>query len=656
MLACLRLHEAVAPRLCLLVAMAWGGVSPAAWGQTTAPIVPTRHSHPAWPLYERLCLPCHGATGDGRGPAAMLAALPPRDLTRGVYKWRSTPSGRGPTEADIVRTIARGVPGTSMPAFGETLGSEAMRGLAALLRSLSPRLRNARAAEPVRIVPAAASPGAQVDRGRGVYERLGCATCHGETLRGDGPEAGNLRDDAGRPSLPYDLTRVPPRGGSAAEDLARSIITGLDGTPMPSYEAALGAGDLDALVGYLGTVVARSAPVTESSVVVASRSAAAIPALPQAGASAADYEAELTFWRLPLAVQGEPPAHLPPAARSASAERCARCHARQYRDWSTSLHARGYGPGFAGQMIEPGTVSAPFCQSCHAPLGEQQIATGSRSVAAEDLRAEAVNCAACHLREWVRHGPPGRGGGPGGTDAARLPIGDYPLRRLAMFERSDFCLPCHQHRIDTPGALVQGKPLLDTYREWLQGPYFTRGVQCQNCHMPDREHTWRGAHDPRSVRQALRIDLTARRRGERVEAELVIENEGCGHAFPTTPTPAAFVRLVLLDESRRPLADTEVRFEIRRGLAFRGGRWQELFDHRIAPGAQARVQIRRAVPAARAARATIEMRPDYLYEGFYEQRLARTTDPEARRLFGSALEAARRSPFVLFDRTIAIQR
>src|SRR5512139_2575617 len=61
-----------------------------------------------WPLYERLCLSCHGALGDGRGPAAPYVWPPPRALTRGELKWRSTPAGRPPSDDDLRTTIRFG--------------------------------------------------------------------------------------------------------------------------------------------------------------------------------------------------------------------------------------------------------------------------------------------------------------------------------------------------------------------------------------------------------------------------------------------------------------------------------------------------------------------------------------------------------------------
>src|ERR1700733_14329249 len=84
-----------------------------------APIDP--HALPGWPLYDRLCLACHGAKGDGLGPAAPFTWGRPRSFASGNYEWRSTPTGQPPTDDDLRTTIRYGAIGTSMPAFGDVL-------------------------------------------------------------------------------------------------------------------------------------------------------------------------------------------------------------------------------------------------------------------------------------------------------------------------------------------------------------------------------------------------------------------------------------------------------------------------------------------------------------------------------------------------------
>ncbi len=69
-------------------------------------------------LYRKHCVQCHGTAGDGLGPASALLAPYPRDFRRGSFKFKSTPTGKKPTHADLVRTLENGLPGTAMPAFG----------------------------------------------------------------------------------------------------------------------------------------------------------------------------------------------------------------------------------------------------------------------------------------------------------------------------------------------------------------------------------------------------------------------------------------------------------------------------------------------------------------------------------------------------------
>ncbi|MBS1125011.1 MAG: hypothetical protein H6Q90_7239, partial [Deltaproteobacteria bacterium] len=95
----------------VVVLGAWG----MPWPRKSATTPP--RALPGWGLYDRLCLPCHGDAGDGRGPAAAYTHGRPRDLTRGEYSWRTTALGAAPTDDDLRLTIRHGAPGTSMPAF-----------------------------------------------------------------------------------------------------------------------------------------------------------------------------------------------------------------------------------------------------------------------------------------------------------------------------------------------------------------------------------------------------------------------------------------------------------------------------------------------------------------------------------------------------------
>ena len=68
-------------------------------------------------VYFQRCAFCHGLKGAGDGPVADYLDPRPRDFRDGLFKFRSTKSGQLPKDEDLFRTIARGLPGTAMPAW-----------------------------------------------------------------------------------------------------------------------------------------------------------------------------------------------------------------------------------------------------------------------------------------------------------------------------------------------------------------------------------------------------------------------------------------------------------------------------------------------------------------------------------------------------------
>lgn len=72
-------------------------------------------------LYRRHCLHCHGVSGDGRGPTGPWVHPHPRDYRQGMFKFISTNASvvsNNPRKEDLLRTLQKGIDGTSMPAFG----------------------------------------------------------------------------------------------------------------------------------------------------------------------------------------------------------------------------------------------------------------------------------------------------------------------------------------------------------------------------------------------------------------------------------------------------------------------------------------------------------------------------------------------------------
>ena len=203
-------------------------------------------------VYDKYCGQCHGDNGDGNGYATPRVQPKPRDFTTGKYKFRTTPNGMLPSDDDLRRIIEIGAPYTSMPGWPNLTSAE-IQNVIYYLKSFSPDFENPdRYGEPIDIPRPLESTEESIARGRVVYEEQGCAACHGEVGRGDGPSAPTLVDDAGDHIRAADLTqRWTYRGGPTKEDIYRTFSTGLNGTPMPSYADSLEVEDRQHLVNYV---------------------------------------------------------------------------------------------------------------------------------------------------------------------------------------------------------------------------------------------------------------------------------------------------------------------------------------------------------------------------------------------------------------------
>lgn len=79
-------------------------------------------------LYKRLCVQCHGLTGDARGPTGPFLYPYPRDFRQGIFKAIRNPAGQGKLAlSDLGHLIRHGVPGTSMPAFDQLTEEDVQR-------------------------------------------------------------------------------------------------------------------------------------------------------------------------------------------------------------------------------------------------------------------------------------------------------------------------------------------------------------------------------------------------------------------------------------------------------------------------------------------------------------------------------------------------
>ena len=192
------------------------------------------------PLYLKYCSQCHGDNGDGEGYATPHLLPKPRNFTTGKFKIRTTPSGALPTHQDLVNIIRRGMPYTSMPAWPEFSDQE-VSNIAYFLTTFSADFSNPEnVSQPVPLPSAPQATNESIELGKKLYVESGCVKCHGTLGRGDGPSAPTLVDDLRHPIRPADLAQSWTfRGGSTRDDIFRTMTTGLNGTPMPSFLEAL---------------------------------------------------------------------------------------------------------------------------------------------------------------------------------------------------------------------------------------------------------------------------------------------------------------------------------------------------------------------------------------------------------------------------------
>ena len=186
-------------------------------------------------LYDKYCSTCHGLDGKGEGTAAIYLNPRPRDFTRGVFKFQSTPVGSLPTDEDLHRTMKNGMPGSAMPAW-DRLTEQQHSDLVAYIKTFSERFKTEKPTDVLTIEKEAPSTREMIRNGKAMYALAGCWMCHGKSGVGDGPSAPNLTDDFGRAIRPYNFTRAGAfKGGGRPQDIYRTFSTGIGGTPMPGY-------------------------------------------------------------------------------------------------------------------------------------------------------------------------------------------------------------------------------------------------------------------------------------------------------------------------------------------------------------------------------------------------------------------------------------
>ncbi len=214
----------------------------------------TGHAAAAKEDYRRYCVGCHGELGDGQGENAPWIDPKPRDFTIAQFKCRSTPTGTLPTDEDLYNTIARGLDNSNMPPWN-TFTKVQRANLVAYIKHFSAKWQTEKPGAAIQVPAEPEVTAERIKAGQALFKRLECWKCHGVEGRANGPSADTLTDDQNRPIKPFnfhDGTRF--KCGTSDADLYKIFMTGLDGTPMPSFADNVKPDEAWDLVFYLRTL------------------------------------------------------------------------------------------------------------------------------------------------------------------------------------------------------------------------------------------------------------------------------------------------------------------------------------------------------------------------------------------------------------------
>jgi mono/diheme cytochrome c family protein len=231
-------------------------------------------------LYMEYCMACHGVNGDGKGVASKGLAVPPRDFTKGIYKFGKVPSGELPHDSHLIHIIKNGFNGTGMLKWD--VSEKQASNIVQYLKTFAPKTWEGADKKLGEEVVLTKDPYGQayidsaIERGKEVYHLVAnCQSCHqayatkdeldqmsmklnGKKYTDYDPSIYDLKPQDGEyqaKNLPPDFTWHAVRSANTVEELWVRLAAGIGGTTMPAWKGTIEDDDIWAVSYYVKSLM-----------------------------------------------------------------------------------------------------------------------------------------------------------------------------------------------------------------------------------------------------------------------------------------------------------------------------------------------------------------------------------------------------------------
>jgi mono/diheme cytochrome c family protein len=228
--------------------------------------------------YGEYCIQCHGVKGDGKGVSSAGMYPPPRDFTKGIFKFGNVAAGELPHDDDFHRIIRGGLRGTAMLPWD--ISDKRLDAVVQYIKTFAPEVWEGADKQPGTRFELPADPYGEarkaeaIEKGKRVYHvTAACIQCHrayeskanisayNKEINGSPmkPEefASDLYSikpqdsDYGYKALPPDFTYNLPRTAVDVPTTVTRLMYGVNGSGMPGWKDVVTDEELWALGYYV---------------------------------------------------------------------------------------------------------------------------------------------------------------------------------------------------------------------------------------------------------------------------------------------------------------------------------------------------------------------------------------------------------------------